>query len=318
MSSNGSSIRIFAGSGGKDLANKICSILGIELGKSRSFLFSEGNTFVKIDETVREQDIYLVQPVGRRPNDEFMELIFWIDAFKRASASSVTVVMPFFSYAKADKKDEPRVSIRARVCADAIEAAGADRIITMDLHAPQIQGFFRIPVDHMYARPVFCEYLRKRGLENFVIAAPDAGFAKNARKFSYELNVPTVIGDKHRSGNDEKAEILEVIGEVKGKNVVIVDDFSTTCTTLAEMAKALKSLGALDIYACISHGILQQKGFDTLEKSAIKELITTDSVYNELTLKNARANVVSVAPMFAEAIRRIHSRESVSKIFDHT
>jgi ribose-phosphate pyrophosphokinase len=312
------SIRVFAGSSGRELGQHICNILGIELGKSRSFLFSEGNTFVKIDESVRDQDIFLVQSVGRKPNDEFMELIFWIDAFKRASAASVTVVMPFFSYAKADKKDEPRVSIRARVCADAIQAAGADRIITMDLHAPQIQGFFTVPVDHMYARPVFCEYLRKRNLQNYVIAAPDAGFAKNARKYSYELNVPTVIGDKHRSGNDEKAEILEIIGEVKGKNVVIVDDFSTTCTTLAKMAQALKKLGALDIYAMVSHGILQQKGLDLLAESDIRELITTDSVHNDLTLKHPKVVTVSIAPMFAEAIRRIQSRESVSIIFDHT
>jgi ribose-phosphate pyrophosphokinase len=311
-----SEIRIFSGNAGLNISEKICKQLGVELGKSHSISFSEGNTFVKVDETVRDKDVYIVQPVALRPNDEFMELLFWIDAFKRASANSVTVVMPFFSYAKSDKKDEPRVSIRARVCADAIEVTGADRVITMDLHSAQVQGFFKIPVDHLFARPVLCDYIKKKNLDNYVIASPDAGFVKNARKYSSNLNVATVIGDKQRKGNDEKAEILEIIGHVKGKNVIIVDDFTTTCGTLADMAKAIKQLGAEDIYACVSHGLLQEKGLEVLEKSCIKELMTTDSIYNPLALKHPKVTTISVAPLLAEAIKRIHCKETVSILFE--
>jgi ribose-phosphate pyrophosphokinase len=311
-----SEIKIFAGTSGLEFAGKICNYLGLEMGKSHSITFSEGNTFVKIEEPVRDTDVYLVQPISLKPNDDFMELLFWIDAFKRASANSITVIMPWFSYSKADKKDEPRVSIRARVCADCIEVTGADRIITMDLHSAQIQGFFKIPVDHLYARPVFCEYIKQKGMDNYVIASPDAGFAKDARKYSSMLGVPTVIGDKQRKANDEKAEILEVIGEVKGKNVIIVDDFTTSCRTLANMAEHLKEQGALDVYACVSHGLLQETGLDILEKSCIKELITTDSIHNPLALSHPKVKTISVAPMFAEVVKRIHNRETISVLFD--
>lgn len=316
MACKNSELKIFAGSTGKNFAKKICDYLDIELGQSYSMTFSEGNTFVKVEETVRDKDVYIIQPVGLKPNDDFMELLFWVDAFKRASAYSITVVMPFFSYAKADKKDEPRVSIRARVCADAIEITGADRIITMDLHSPQIQGFFKIPVDHLLARPVFCKYIKEKNIDDLVIAAPDAGFAKDARKYSLDLGVSTVIGAKERKANDEKAEILEIIGDVKGKNVIIVDDFTTSCGTLADMAKGLKNMGAKDIYACVSHGLLQGKGIETLEESLIKEIIVTDSIYNEFTLNHPKVTTISVAPLFAEAIRRIHNRESISTLFD--
>ena len=311
-----SEIKIFSGTSGLDFAGKICNYLGLEMGKSHAITFSDGNTYVKIEEPVRDLDVFLVQPISIKPNDDFMELLFWIDAFKRASANSITVIMPFFSYSKADKKDEPRVSIRARVCADCIEVAGADRIITMDLHSAQIQGFFKIPVDHLYARPVLCEYIKQKGISNYVIASPDAGFAKDARKYSTLLGVPTVIGDKQRKSNDEKAEIMEVIGEVSGKNVVIVDDFTTSCRSLANMAEHLKKLGALDIYACVSHGVLQENGLDILEKSCIKELITTDSIYNVYALKHHKVKTLSVAPMFAEVIKRIHNKETISELFD--
>ena len=316
MPCKNSEIKIFAGTSGKNFADRICEYLNIQLGKSYAMKFSEGNTYVKIKETVRDKDVFIVQPVGLKPNDDFMELLFWIDAFKRASADSITVVMPFFSYAKGDKKDEPRVSIRARVCADAIEMAGADRVITMDLHSPQIQGFFRIPVDHLLARPVLCNYILEKGINNYVIAAPDAGFAKDARKYSLELDVPTVIGDKERKANDEKAEILEILGDVQGKNVIIVDDFTTSCGTLADMAKGLKKLGCKDIFACVSHGLLQEKGLKALEASRIKELIVTDSINNPQTLNHPKVTTISVAPLFAEVIKRIHNKESISPLFD--
>ncbi len=316
MGMNSSEIRIFAGSAGIDFAKKICTYLDLEIGKSYSKTFSDGNTFVKIDEPVRDKDVYIVQPVGINSNNDFMELLFWVDAFKRASADSVTVIMPYFSYAKSDKKDEPRVSIRARVCADAIEVTGADRIITMDLHSAQIQGFFKIPVDHLYARPVFCDYIKNRKLENFVIASPDAGFVKNARKYSSYLGVSMVIGDKQRTDNDERAEILEIIGNVNGKNVVIVDDFTTTCRTLSNLAAALKEHGALDIYACVSHSVIQRLGLEELERSCIKQLIVTDSICNPAAANHPRIVTLSVAPLFAEVIKRIHNRESISNLFD--
>ena len=197
-------IKVFAGSSGREFAKRVCEYIGVSLGKSEVITFSEGNTFVRVGETVRDKDVYLVQSIGLRPNDEFVEILFWMDAFKRASANSVTAIMPYFGYAKGDKKDEPRVSIRARVCADAIEQAGADRVVTMDLHSPQIQGFFKRPVDHLFALPVLCEYIKALNLDNLVVVSPDTGFAKSARKYASTLNVSVAIGDKIRRGHDER------------------------------------------------------------------------------------------------------------------
>lgn len=186
----------------------------------------------------------------------------------------------------------------------------------MDLHSAQVQGFFKIPVNHLYARPVFCDYIRKKGIQNYVIASPDSGFLKNARLFSYNLGVGTVIGEKERKSNDEKAEILEVVGDVKDKNVIIVDDFTTTCVTLSNMARSLKSLGALDIYACVSHGLLQEQGLKVLEESPVKELIVTDSIHNSLALSHPKVTTLSVAPLFAEVIKRVHIGDSISSLVD--
>jgi len=249
MAQDQTEIKIFAGSSSYSFAGKMCRYLGTEMGRSQTIRFTEGNTFVKILEKVRDKDVYIVQTIGLNPNDEFMELIFWIDAFKRSSASSVTAIIPYFSYAKGDKKDEPRVSIRARVCADCLEAAGVDRIITMDLHSPQIQGFFKKPVDHLYGMPILCRHIMSKNIENAVVVSPDAGFAKNARKYATALKVPVAIGDKMRICHDENAEVLEIIGDVKGKNAIIVDDFTITCGTLAETARVLKEHGAEKIYA---------------------------------------------------------------------
>ena len=213
-----SDIRIFAGQNSMPFAQKMCDYLGVHLGKSKTITFSEGNTYVKVDESIRNSDVYIVQSIGRSPNNEFVELLFWIDAFKRASANSVTAIIPYFSYAKADKKDEPRVSIRARVCADCIETVGADRVITMDLHSAQVQGFFSKPVDHLYGQSLLCEYARRLGIVNddLVVVSPDAGFAKRARIFANELGCPVAIGDKVRTSHDENAKVLEIIGDVKG------------------------------------------------------------------------------------------------------
>lgn len=217
---------VFAGSASPRLAASICERLGLALGRGEVLRFSEGTLFPRILENVRGRRIYLVQSTVFPANDHFMELLFWVDAFKRASADSVTVVMPYFSYHKGDKKDEPRVSIRARVCADAIEAAGADRVVTMDLHASQIQGFFKIPVDDLSARPLLCEAVLAEGLPDMVVVSPDAGFAKRARMYARRLRAPLAIADKVRVDHAEQAAVVDVIGDVSGRNAVLVDDFT--------------------------------------------------------------------------------------------
>lgn len=311
-------IKIFSGHSSQSFAYKVCEYLGIELGKSDTLSFSEGNTFVRIGETVRDKEVYLIQTIGLQPNDEFVELLFWMDAFKRASADSVTAIIPYFSYAKGDKKDEPRVSIRARVCAESIELAGADRVLTMDLHSPQVQGFFKKPVDHLYALPVLTDYINRMELDDFVIVSPDMGYAKQARMFSRDLQVPTVIGDKAREAHDEKAIILDVIGDVQGKNAIIVDDFSISGGTMVEMANTLKSRGAKRIFACLSHILLNERGVRRVEQSHIEKVISTDTVENPYIQESKKFVCVSAAPLFAEAIRRIHNRESLSSLFEQS
>jgi ribose-phosphate pyrophosphokinase len=284
-------------------------------GAGEVLRFSEGNLFVRVKENVRGRHVYIVQSTVFPANDHFMELLFWIDALKRASAESVTVVMPYFSYAKGDKKDEPRVSIRARVCADAIEVAGADRVVTLDLHAPQIQGFFRIPVDDLYALPVLGGALARLHLPDLVVVSPDTGFAKHARKYASFLHASIAIADKQRKAHDERAEVLEVIGHVEGKTAVIVDDFTISAGTLASAAATLVERGAREVYAAVSHGVFSQGSMERLEASPIRRLFVTDSVENQPVTLSPKIEVVSVAPLFAEALRRIHNRESISDLF---
>lgn len=307
--------KIFAGSSGKNFAENMCRFIGGSLSHSEIINFSEGNTYVKAGETVRGMDVYLVQPIGMRPNDEFVEILFWADAFKRASANSVTAIMPYFSYAKADKKDEPRVSIRARVCAECMELAGVDRVVTMDLHSPQVQGFFKKPLDHLHALPVLCEYVKKTVHEPLVVVSPDAGFAKQARKYADYLNTSIAIGDKTRRAHDEKAEILELIGDVNGKTALIVDDFSLSGGTLAELSYLLKERGARRIIACLTHVLLNEQGVEKINKSPIDLLIGTDSVENRALSESDKIKLVSVAPLFAQALIRVHNKESVSPLF---
>ncbi|MFO0958723.1 MAG: ribose-phosphate pyrophosphokinase [Isosphaeraceae bacterium] len=309
-------LKVFAGSSGRSLARAICEHLGCDLARSETKLFSEGNVFVRVLENVRGRDVFIVQGMDHPVNDNFVELLFWIDAFKRASASQVTAVIPFFSYAKGDKKDEPRVSIRARVVADAIEAAGADRVLTMDLHSPQIQGFFKIPVDHLYAMPVQVEYFRQQQIPDLVVVSPDAGFSKQAYKYAAAMGAPVAFGNKTRTGHDEKAEILEVIGDVHDKNVLIVDDFTISGGTLVEMAHACRARGALDVYGCVSHGVFSKGSAAKVARSPIKELALTDTIGHRFEPLPPNCTTISVAPLFAEAIRSIHYRESVSRLFD--
>jgi ribose-phosphate pyrophosphokinase len=306
---------IFGGSGSPKLTLKICEYLGTQPGAGEVVRFSDGNLFVRVRENVRGRHVYLVQSTVFPTNDNFMELLFWIDALKRASAESVTVVMPYFSYAKGDKKDEPRVSIRARVCADAIEVAGADRVVTLDLHAPQIQGFFHIPVDDLYALPVLCEELARKQLPNLIVVSPDTGFVKQARKYASFLGTSIAVADKQRRAHDESAEILEIIGEVQGKTALIVDDFTISTGTLVTAAQKLIERGALAVYAAVSHGVFGEGSMERLEQSPIRNLLVTDSIETQPVALSSKVQVVSVAPLFGEAIRRIHRRESISVLF---
>lgn len=318
MQNGGSDIKIFAGSSGVAFAKKMCKYLGTELGASEVIHFSDGNVFIRIKETVRNKDVYVVLPIGLDPNNELVELLFWMDSFKRASANSVTAIIPYFGYAKGDKKDEPRVSIRARVCADCIELAGADRVITMDLHSPQVQGFFRVPVDHLYSLPILCEYIKGMDgyMKDLVVVSPDAGFAKTARKYADYLHAPVAIGDKTRQSHDENAEILELIGDVEGKNCLIVDDFSISGGTLIDIATLLKQRGAKHVVACLAHIMLREKGVKAINDSAIEYVISTDSVENPFIIGHPKFITVSVAPLFAETVYRVHERQSVSPLFD--
>jgi ribose-phosphate pyrophosphokinase len=270
---------------------------------------------VRVLENVRGRDVYLVQSTAFPANDSFMELLFWIDAFKRASAASVTAILPYFGYAKGDKKDEPRVSIRARVCADAMEAAGVDRVVTMDLHAPQIQGFFRKPVDDLYGMPVLCEAIRELGLKDLVVVAPDAGFAKKARQFARCLGTPLAVADKERLDHSGSLVINNVIGDVKGRAAVIVDDFTIYGSTLVAVAEALLERGAREVYAALTHGIFVQECMDKLDRSPIRQLLVTDTIETQPVRWSEKVRTVSVGPLFGEAIRRIDARESISVLF---
>ncbi len=308
-------LALLAGSANPVLAQAVANHLGVPLVPARAHIFSEGNVFVRIRENVRGRDVYVIQGVHFPVNDNFMELLFWIDALKRASAQHVTAVIPFFSYSKADKKDEPRVSIRARVCADCIEAAGCDRVLTMDLHSPQIQGFFSIPVDHLYGRHVLCDYIRQLNIPDLVVCSPDVGFAKSASQYARILGVPVVIGNKHRADHSETVEVLEIIGDVSGKNVVLVDDFTITGHTLINVADELKQRGAKDVYAAVTHAVLSKGAAPRIGDSQIKQMLITDTVEAAFDPLPSNIKVVSVAPFFAEAIRSIHDRTSVSMLF---
>jgi ribose-phosphate pyrophosphokinase len=307
---------IFAGSASRHLGQAIAAYLGLPLGKSEIVRFSEGNLFVRVLENVRGREVFIVQGTAFPANDNFMELLFWIDALNRASAAAVTVVMPYFSYAKGDKKDEPRVSIRARVCADAIEAAGADRVVAVDLHAPQLQGFFKVPVDDLYAMPVLCDAIAALGLEDLVVVAPDAGFAKKARAWAARLGAPRAIMDKVRNDHTESVVGAELIGSVEGRTALIVDDFTITAGTLVEAARVAMDRGATSVYAAVTHGLLAGGANERLNESPIERLFITDSVETQPTPLSPRVEVVSIAGLLGEAISRIAHRQSISVLFE--
>ncbi|MFW7380562.1 MAG: ribose-phosphate diphosphokinase [Oligoflexus sp.] len=315
MSIHNGEIKVIIGSANPQLGQLICDALNHKPCESEVIQFSEGNTFVRVLENVRGRDVYVIQGVSYPVNENFMELLFWIDALKLASAAQVTAVIPFFSYAKGDKKDEPRVSIRSRVCADALEAAGVDRILTMELHSPQIQGFFKKPVDHMHPRRLICDYFRSKNLDPLVVASADVGYGKAAFKYGEVLGVPTVIGNKVRQDHSENAQVWNVVGDVKNRDVLIVDDMVFTGGSLISMAQAVKELGARRVFAAVTHGVLTKGAAAKLDASPIEELVVTDTVEYRFETPSRKIKVLSVAKLFAEAILSIHRHESISRLF---
>jgi ribose-phosphate pyrophosphokinase len=307
-------VKIFSGTANETLSRAICKYVGAELGRCRISPFPNGETFVKIEENVRGEDVFVVQPTSPPTNHNLMELFIMMDALRRASAKRITAVLPFYGYARQDRKDQPRVPITAKLVANLLVAAGANRILTMDLHAQQIQGFFDIPVDHLYAAPVIYEYLKTKNLKNLVVVSPDVGGLKMAHAYSQVLETELAIVAKRRKSATE-VESVAVIGEIDGKNILIVDDLTETAGTLTQAASLLKAKGAKQVLACVSHAILNETGIERLRNSVIDELITTDTVQRP-AIDGLKITTLSVAGILGEAISRIHSNSSVNSLFE--
>jgi ribose-phosphate pyrophosphokinase len=311
---NLNSVKIFSGNSNLPLAHAIATSVGTELGKCTVSAFPDGETFVKIDENVRGEDVFLVQSTSPPTNHHLMEMFIMIDALRRASASRITAVIPFYGYARQDRKDQPRVPITAKLVANLRVAAGAIRILALDLHAQQIQGFFDIPVDHLYAAPVMYEYLKAKKLSDLVVVSPDVGGLKMAHAYSQVLDAGLAIVAKRRK-NATEVESVAVIGEIRGKNVLMVDDLTETAGTLTNAAALLRKRGAKKIFACVSHTLLNDLGVERLRKSRIDELITTDTVLRP-AIDGVKITTLSVAGLLGEAIKRIHSNSSVTSLFE--
>ncbi len=304
-------IKLFACPTAEAFTQEICDYLKIPLGKTNYQKFSNDNTFVQIMESVRGQDVYLVQTAQPPVNERIMELLITIDALKRASAGNISVVLPYYIYARSDKKDQPRIPVTAKLIAQLIEAAGADRVITCDLHNPAIQAYFNIYCDRISAKNLLQKYFQEKHIENMVIVATDAGSAKKAYKYSHFFNCPIALIDKRRDGNDDKAIATSVIGEVKNKNAVIFDDEVDTAGSMMETARLLKQHGAHDIYAGCTHGILSGPAVSRIQESPIKEFVLTNTVPLPKEKQIDKIKVLSIAPMFAETILRIHEDRSI-------
>jgi ribose-phosphate pyrophosphokinase len=307
-------MKIFTGNAHPALAGDICDYLNVGLGNASVSSFPDGETYVKINDNIRGRDVFIIQPTCPPTNQNLMELLIMVDAARRASAARITAVIPFFGYARQDRKDQPRVPITAKLVANLLVAAGVNRVLTMDLHAQQLQGFFDIPVDHLHARPVMVEHLHKLAIGNLVVVSPDVGGVKMASAYAQALGASLAIVVKKRKSASE-TEASHIIGDVGGQNVLIVDDLTETAGTLTSAARMLKDHGALDIYAGISHAVLTDLAVERLKGSEIKELITTDSVPVRPTSEQ-RVKVLSVAELLGEGIRRIHDDESVSSLFE--
>jgi len=308
-------MKIFCGTANPDLARAIAKALKVPLGEIMTSRFSEGEIRIKINEDVRGRDIFLIQPTCPPVNDNVMELLIILDAFRRASARRITAVLPYYGYARQDRKDQPRVPITAKLMANIITEAGADRVLTMDLHAQQIQGFFDIPVDHLYAFPVIASHFRKKKLKNLTIVSPDVGGIKMARAYAKGLNADLAIVDKRRMGPNE-VEAMNLIGEVKGRTVLIPDDMIATAGSLVEAVNALVKFGAGEIYASCTHAILSGNAVEKLQKSVLKEVVVTDTIPIPPEKRIDKITVLPVAPLFGEAILRIHNEESISSLFN--
>ncbi len=311
---NTSNMKIFTGTAHPTLAQSIADSLGIPLGKAHVTRFPDGESWVKILENVRGKDVFVVQPTCHPPNENIMELLIMIDALRRASAARITAVLPFYGYARQDRKDQPRVPITAKLVANLLVAAGTNRLLTVDLHAQQLQGFFDIPVDHLYASPVIGKYLIEKKLTNLVVVSPDTGGLKMAHAYSEMLKAGLAIVAKQRKGPSE-VEAMTMVGDVKGCNCVLVDDLSTTAGTLTSAARILKENGAENIFAAVSHAVLTDVGIERLKASVIKELVVTDTVPLMVKPNGFPVTVLPVAGLLGEAIMRIHDNQSVSSLF---
>ena len=307
-------MKLISGTAHRSLAENIADNLGTKLADVHVTAFPDGETFVKIDENVRGEDVFVVQSSSPPTNHHLMEMFIMMDALRRASASSITAVLPFYGYARQDRKDQPRVPITAKLVANLIVAAGANRVLAVDLHAQQIQGFFDIPVDHLYASPVMFEYLKAKKLDDLVVVSPDVGGLKMAHAYSQVLNAGLAIVAKRRKSATE-VESVAVIGDIRGKNVLMVDDLTETAGTLTNAAALLRKRGAKKIFACVSHANLSELGIERLRKSKIDELITTDTVLRPV-IDGVKITTLSVAGLLGEAIKRIHSNSSVSSLFE--
>ena len=310
-------LKVFSGNAHRGLAEDICTYLGVSLGACDVFKFSNDQTFVKILENVREKDVFLVQTLSAPVNDHLMELLIMIDAARRASAGRITVVIPYYAYGRTDKKDQPRVAITARLIADFISVSGADRVLTMNLHAGQIQGFFNIPLDELTAIPMLAADFRKRGILDPVVVATDVGAAKRARDMADHLQAPIAIIEKQRTGNDDSAEAVNLIGSVEGRTALIVDDEIDTGGTVSAAAQLLSRRGAGDIYCSVVHPLLSGKASSTLADSPLKELVVTDTLPIPSEKRTDRVRVLPIAALLGEAIHRIHNGLSIGAMFEH-
>ncbi len=307
-------LKILCGSANPRLGEEIARNLGVEMASSTVTRFADGEIFVRIDENIRGNDVFIIQPTNP-PSDNIMELVLLIDAAKRASAARITCVMPYYGYSRQDRKDQPRVAIGAKVLANMIVTAGADRVVGLDFHQHQLQGFFDVPVDHLYAAPVFVSHFRKKDLGEPVIVAPDVGSAKMARGFAKRLNGSLAIIDKRRP-KANVSEVVNVVGEVEGKHCILADDMIDTAGTVSEAARALKNLGALDIFVCATHALLSGPAVERLSNAPIKEVVVTDSIMISDEKRFPKLCVLSVGELLGKAVRYIHSEQSVSSLFE--
>jgi ribose-phosphate pyrophosphokinase len=309
-------LKVFTGNAHPELAKAICDYLGIPLGQAEVFKFTNENTFVKIMENVRERDIFVLQPLSHPVNDSLVELLIMLDALKRASAKRITAIVPYYAYSRSDKKDQPRVPITARLIADLITVAGANRLLTVDLHAPQIQGFFNIPVDELTALYLLTDYFRQKKLKDVGVVATDIGISKRARDVATRLNAPLAIIEKRRMGNVDKTETLNVIGDVAGKTAIIFDDEIDTGGSLFNAVNVVMENGAKEVYFCCTHPLLSGPAVSRISKSPVKEVVVTDTVPVPPEKRIPKIKVLSMAPLLGEAIHRIHTGLSVGAMFE--